>query len=126
MAAPRVVDRTERTPLPPAPPMLRTDQDLSPQLAQPAIRWVESAPRAAAAAVRADAAQRPWSPPAPRTVEPERSSTPAPEPHDVHVHIGRIEVTAVPAEPTLKRVPRDQARRMSLAEYLKQRNGGGR
>ncbi len=49
----------------------------------------------------------------------------APEPTEVHVTIGRIEVTAVhmPATPNPK--PADRARAMSLDEYLAQRPRGG-
>jgi hypothetical protein len=43
------------------------------------------------------------------------------EPDDVHIHIGRIEVTAVQATPPHPPKPRHAA--TSLTEYLKRRNG---
>jgi len=43
------------------------------------------------------------------------------EPDDVHIHIGRIEVTAVQAAPPQPPKPRRTA--TSLAEYLQRRNG---
>jgi len=43
------------------------------------------------------------------------------EPDDVHIHIGRIEVTAVQAAPPQPPKPRRAA--TSLAEYLQRRNG---
>lgn len=45
---------------------------------------------------------------------------------EVHVHIGRIEVTAVSAPPLPKRTARAQPRPMSLAEYQERRRGKGR
>jgi hypothetical protein len=53
-------------------------------------------------------------------------SVPEPEPTEVNVHIGRIEVTAVPAQPAPKRVQRERPKPMSLSEYLQRRRGSGR
>jgi hypothetical protein len=45
------------------------------------------------------------------------------EPNEVHVHIARIEVTAVPASTSLKRSASTPARKSaSLEEYLAQRH----
>jgi hypothetical protein len=43
------------------------------------------------------------------------------EPHEVQIHIGRIEVTAVPPAPARVAAPRRTG--MSLDDYLKRRNG---
>lgn len=45
---------------------------------------------------------------------------------EVHVTIGRIEVTAVHAPPSPKRVPAPGKKPMSLDDYLAKRNGGRR
>jgi hypothetical protein len=51
---------------------------------------------------------------------------PAPLP-DVHIHIGRLELTALTAAPAPRRERSAPAHRpMSLDEYLRRRNGGGR
>jgi len=51
------------------------------------------------------------------------ASAPADEPAEVHVHIGRIEVTAV-QEPDRRRKPPTGPQPMSLNEYLKRRQRG--
>jgi hypothetical protein len=57
---------------------------------------------------------------------PERRPARSDEPPHVHVTIGRVDVRAVfaPAEPTHAPAPRP--RPTTLAEYLKQREGGRR
>lgn len=46
-----------------------------------------------------------------------------PDATEIHVHIGRIEVTAVPPTPAPKRAAPGTLRPMSLSAYLDQRNG---
>jgi len=45
------------------------------------------------------------------------------EPHEVQIHIGRIEVTAVPPAPVRPTVATPRRNAMSLDDYLKRRNG---
>ncbi|WP_157633638.1 hypothetical protein [Thioflavicoccus mobilis] len=45
---------------------------------------------------------------------------------EVHVHIGRIEVTAVQEPAPARRAPRRAAPTMSLDDYLARRRGGDR
>jgi hypothetical protein len=47
----------------------------------------------------------------------------ASEPHEVQIHIGRIEVTAVPPAPANAPVARPRRSATSLDEYLRRRNG---
>jgi hypothetical protein len=65
--------------------------------------------------------------PAPSSPERARSADNASSPRPVHITIGRIEVRAVhpPPEPARHR-PAPAAPKISLEEYLKQRNGGRR
>jgi hypothetical protein len=65
--------------------------------------------------------------PAPSSPERAGSANSVPSPRPVHITIGRIEVRAVhpPPEPVPHR-PAPAAPRISLEEYLKQRNGGRR
>ncbi|MDN0075096.1 hypothetical protein QU481_15530 [Crenobacter sp. SG2303] len=46
-------------------------------------------------------------------------------PTEVHVTIGRIEVSAVPATAPEKRAPTERRQPMSLDEYLARRQRGG-
>jgi hypothetical protein len=50
--------------------------------------------------------------------------TPVEETTEVHVSIGRIEVTAVHEAPPPKRAPARSPRALSLAEYLARRQAG--
>jgi hypothetical protein len=66
-----------------------------------------------------------------RTVAPQAPTSPArpttassPEPNEVHVHIGRIEVTAVHEAPTPRSRPRRGQAPMSLDDYLAKRQRG--
>jgi hypothetical protein len=60
-----------------------------------------------------------------RDSPPARRRPPGPEPGDIQIHIGRIEVMAAPpAAPRPAAAPVRHA--MSLDEYLKRRNGGSR
>ncbi|TVO59011.1 hypothetical protein [Denitromonas halophila] len=58
---------------------------------------------------------------APRTTEPARSTPVAAEPTEVHVHIGRIDVTAVQAPAPPRRPARSAQAPMSLDAYLAKR-----
>jgi hypothetical protein len=58
---------------------------------------------------------------APRLIQSERNA--ASEPNEVQIHIGRIEVTAVPQAPAPAPVAPPRRSGMSLDDYLKQRNG---
>ncbi len=53
-----------------------------------------------------------------------QQQTASAEVSEVHVNIGRIEVTAVQAAKPEKRIQREQRRTMSLDEYLSRRQGG--
>lgn len=63
----------------------------------------------------------------PRAAAPAREAAgftrPAPVP-DVHIHIGRVELTAVTAPPPRRERAPAPNNRMSLDEYLRRRNGG--
>ncbi|MGC2637822.1 MAG: hypothetical protein WA294_11635 [Acidobacteriaceae bacterium] len=50
----------------------------------------------------------------------------AEEPDEIQIHIGRIEVTAVPPPAAARPVTRPERRSVNLDEYLKQRRGGNR
>jgi hypothetical protein len=110
---------------PPVAPVVVRDKGFRPELALP-TRHVTSAPDVTPASARAHAAPRPSAPFGMRDGEFERRSAPAREPSEVHVHIGRIEVTAVPAAPATKRPPREQPKPMTLSQYLTRRRGKGR
>ena len=56
----------------------------------------------------------------------DRRRTPREETSEVHVRIGRIEVTAVHEAPLPRRPPPRAAKPMSLEEYLARRRGGHR
>ncbi len=58
---------------------------------------------------------------APRLTQGERSA--ANEPNEVQIHIGRIEVTAIPQAPMRPAAAAPRRSGMSLDDYLKQRNG---
>jgi hypothetical protein len=61
----------------------------------------------------------------PRATRPERHVEGVErQPDDIHVHIGRIEVTAVP--PPLPRTPKLPDRALSLDAYLSRREGRAR
>ncbi|HEX4004736.1 MAG TPA: hypothetical protein VHX60_01045 [Acidobacteriaceae bacterium] len=45
------------------------------------------------------------------------------EPDEIQIHIGRIEVTAVPPPAAQRPTPRDQHKSVSLDDYLRRRNG---
>jgi hypothetical protein len=64
-------------------------------------------------------------PPAPRFAAPNlaRPAEDARSPDEVQIHIGRIEVTAVQPPPAAPPPTRPRRGAMSLADYLKQRNG---
>jgi hypothetical protein len=62
---------------------------------------------------------------------PKSSDLPAPqtsanEPPAIHVTIGRVEVRAVMSPSAPPKAASRAARKLSLEDYLKQRNGGGR
>jgi hypothetical protein len=54
-----------------------------------------------------------------------RSATPTREPDEIQIHIGRIEVTAVPPAP-VRPAPRPANKSLDLGAYLKRRDGGAR
>lgn len=51
---------------------------------------------------------------------------PSPQPDEVHIHIGRIEVTAIQESKPSKRASRKGAAPLSLDDYLARRKGDGR
>ncbi|QKE63246.1 hypothetical protein HNE05_07700 [Aquipseudomonas campi] len=51
---------------------------------------------------------------------------PSPQPDEVHIHIGRIEVTAIQESAPSKRASRKGAAPLSLDDYLARRKGDGR
>jgi hypothetical protein len=56
--------------------------------------------------------------------EPARPAVPKHEPDEIHITIGRIEVTAVPDAP--RPVPKPARQQLSLEDYLKQADARGR
>jgi hypothetical protein len=62
----------------------------------------------------------------PKPSERARSNARDDSPPDVHIHIGRIEFTAVTAPPPRRQQASNAKPAMALDEYLKRRNGGTR
>jgi len=61
--------------------------------------------------------------PAPLLFIPAAAASPAPVADEIHINIGRIEVTAVPQAPTSRPAPRQSRRGFSLDEYLRKSDG---
>ena len=72
------------------------------------------------------AAIRPQSAGVPRPAGPLPRAERADEPDEIRIHIGRIEVTAVPPPVAARPAIRPERRSVNLDEYLKQRRGGNR
>lgn len=73
----------------------------------------------------------------PGTIRPQSAGVPRPagslpraekaeEPDEIQIHIGRIEVTAVPPPVAVRPAARPERRSVNLDDYLKQRRGGNR
>lgn len=104
------------------PPFTRgptADADPEPLLPTANERVVAKAPQTAAATAQ------PGTPRAPHALPPrlQALATPAPasEPTEVHVHIGRIEVTAITQPQAPKRAARERSQPLSLDAYLARR-----
>jgi hypothetical protein len=65
--------------------------------------------------------------PAPASAAPVSTpAAPAREPDEVHIHIGRIEVTAIQESKPASKLSRKGAAPLSLDDYLARRKGDGR
>jgi hypothetical protein len=118
-AVPTIGERA--APSPTAPPARSTPGSSEPESATPLV------PARLTKVLAPAHATIPHISPAPSGPDRARGSDRAALPRPVHITIGRIEVRAVhpPPEPVRHR-PAPAAPKISLEEYLKQRNGGGR
>ena len=112
----------------PGPHALASDRTMSPMASTLLPPVLPPTPSPLLRGLAADAAGHPASPAhrvpsaAARQAEgPTQASSPPTGETEVHIHIGRIEVTALQEAPRAKARPRERAQPMSLDAYLEQR-----
>lgn len=108
------------SPAPPAAPAARAAASSRPEAAGPARLMPAATPRPTPAATMPVAGQSAWS--AYSTARSPARAAKAEEPTEVHVHIGRIDVTAVHEPAAPRRRPAGAPAPMSLDTYLARRS----
>lgn len=101
-------------------PERETSGESQPLIAMQRISAEPSGPRAVPSTIR------PQSTGALRPAGPLPRAERADEPDEIQIHIGRIEVTAVPPPVATRPAVRPERRSVNLDDYLKQRRGGNR
>jgi hypothetical protein len=114
---------------PDAPSAPARKREAFPPPEEPAERRPEAAPELAALAHFGAVRSRPPHPFAARVEGKEKAAAPRArpeprEPDEIQIHIGRIEVIAVPAAPARPAPPKPRREPSRLDEYLRRRDGG--